>query len=103
MRKLAFALLLVVAACGGLGPRAQLAAADQSFTVVVDRLDRSCVGKQLAAARCAEAQDYVRSGRAALDSAYDDLAVGQGTGSNLDIIVSITTKLEAILAERTAK
>lgn len=107
---LALIAVLAVAACGGLGPRAQLAAADQSFTVIVERLDRSCVTKQLSAERCGAAQAYVRVGRTALDDAYAAVnsAGGAGGGSNsgggsyLEVVVSVTETLEAILAERTA-
>lgn len=104
---LALIAVLAVAACGGLGPRAQLAAADQSFTVIVERLDRSCVTKQLSAERCGAAQAYVRVGRTALDDAYAAVnrAGGAGSGSGgsyLEVVVSVTETLEAILAERTA-
>ena len=101
---LALIAVLAVAACGGLGPRAQLAAADQSFTVIVERLDRSCVTKQLSAERCGAAQAYVRVGRTALDDAYAAVnsAGGAGGGSYLEVVVSVTETLEAILAERTA-
>jgi len=102
---LALIAVLAVAACGGLGPRAQLAAADQSFTVIVERLDRSCVTKQLSAERCGAAQAYVRVGRTALDDAYaavNNAGGGGSGGSYLEVVVSVTETLEAILAERTA-
>ena len=103
-RVIALLAVLIVAACGGLGPRAQLSAADQSFTVIVERLDRSCVTKQLSAQRCTEAQSYVRVGRTALDDAYAAVnSSGGGTGTYLDVVLSVTQTLESILAERAAK
>lgn len=99
-RFLATLAVLALAACAGLGPRAQLAAADKSLQVAVDRLDTSCVAKQIPAARCVDAQGYVRTARTALDTAYQTVSAGGDSTDYLAVVVSVTAALEAILAEQ---